>query len=267
MGVRIQGKRLSAPEAADSTPLPRKQAPARPEWRFGFKPGSWDFQDATGDWLPQLAEVAYVPGVNGVRALRPGADGRERVDAGPLHELWRRKGGFLIDPWDERLAEWKGYIQSVENDARQMVHFSVFESFVRVGNQVRWKSDQVEYSRFRRHMIEVGMIAPCDPEVKARAIEIQEDAVGGLRRRLGAAPAHSGIAMELRYAEARLQAMREERPVADFLGEVAPLPGTASVPVEEPPAESSPAPPSMVERGRSGANKRWAKQRAEKVAP
>ena len=243
MGIKIQGKRLTSPDLGTSRAVPRQGARATHEFRFGVLPSKWDFYPDTGEFLPSVQHVQLTPGVNGVIALRESAEGRLRVDASALEGLWRRKGGVLIDPSDVRLGEWKDYIQTIENDAGHLHHCSIFESLEVVGRQVFHESDQVEFRRFKRHLIASGLVAPIHPQIKRVKMEAQKTAIDSLRKRFGANPAHEGLRQELAYEQAKLRAMAEERPIAEMLGEVQPLRGVE-------PIEESPAPAPETPRGR-----------------
>lgn len=248
MAIKVQGRRLAEGDLGTTRPLPRRALPSAAEFRFGIQPNRWCFYSDTGEFLPHVSHVRLEPGVNGVRALRAGADGRTRVDDSILVGAWRAKGGQLIDPNDPRLGEFCHYVQAIENDGGGLHHCSIFESFEAVGTRVFASSNQADFRRFQRHLIACGMVPPIHPQVKRLMVDAQTKAIDSLRQRFGSNPAHAGLRDELRHEEAVLRAMVEERPVADVLGGVEPLPGAAPIEEEEADAGAGDATPSR--RGR-----------------
>ena len=208
MPLNIQGRRLEANDAPDARLLPRKQAPGREIFDLAHHPKKWVFLDVTGEWLPSISEIRFSPGVNGCRALPDGPDGQKRMDCSVTRAAWRRKGGTVIDSHDHRLGEFKGYVQVVTNDAGRKVHFSIFESFDVVGQDVIWNHEEDHFNRFRRLLLSSGLLHPIHDAIKRQEIAKTEFAVTDLRKRYGKSPSHEGLATELETMSGRLRAMQ-----------------------------------------------------------
>lgn len=195
-------------QAGEARPLPRRQAPATPEFRLGLLRSAWSFDEATGDWLPEPRKVPIVAGVNGVdRSMR----------IGPLINQWRDKGGELLDLEDPRLGKWGQYMLRAKNDAGHSVHFEAWVTVEVEGRDVFWGFDQAKYNEFRRYLLDSGIVAPIHDRMKAKLTDKQAQRVNGLRKRFGDNPSHFGVKTELQKAEDILTAMEQGCPVADVV--------------------------------------------------
>jgi len=221
MALKIQGTRLDpTTDSPDSKPLPRRGAPARGAFKMGHLPFRWDWDDELGRFLPQLSTLTFMPGVQGTRAMRKGADGRERLDTSAAVAHFKAKGGVVIEPDDHRLTDFRAYQQRVQNDAGADVNFSIFESFDVIGGEVWWDHNTDEFRRFRLLLLESGMVAPIHSRVKKRLVELQNATINDLRKRFGRNPAHDGLRTELEVAEARALAMTEGISTADAIAQM-----------------------------------------------
>jgi hypothetical protein len=79
-----------------------------------------------------------------------------------------------------------------------------------LGNRVDWKSDTKGYYEFLRHVVDSGIVAPMEPIVLDRALEIQDKRIAELERRVANPTGHVLMA-KLNAAKAKRDAM-----VADY---------------------------------------------------
>jgi len=216
MAIKVQGRVLDpTTDAPDAKLLPRKMAPGRPRFVLGHLPQRWDFDDATGQFLPSLSTLCFSPGVQGARALRDGPDGRPRMDTSAVKNHFNAKDGVIINPGDKRLGEYGAYQQTAENDAGAIINCSIFESWDVIGQEVWWEHNTDEYRKFRQLLISEGVIEQINPRIRQKKIDLQTRDIHELQRRYGASPSHEGLRSELGHAVARLRAMQDGIPLAD----------------------------------------------------
>ena len=113
--VRLQQPKREKANVETVEGLPTRGRGAALKFVYCHYPQSWDFVDGVG-FLPGLAKITAMPGVNGVSA----SGDLSRVLSGVAS-----KGGTYISPSDPRLGEYVGYVQYYEtrNGGRWYVDF------------------------------------------------------------------------------------------------------------------------------------------------
>ena len=132
---------------------------ARPGKRFVYVhyAKSWEFVDSTWGFLPIPKKIVAVPGCNGI-----GKSG----DLTPVIIGVSQKGGTYIDPTDNRLGEYEGYVQyyDCDNGAKWYCDFCS-EATVLPDGQIIWSSRTDEWRGFRKQLKDSGIIQPLIAEV------------------------------------------------------------------------------------------------------
>lgn len=168
----------------------------------------WNFHRELG-WLPKLSKLIAVPGVNGV-----GDDGSlTRAINGAT-----AKGGTVIRPEDRRLlqdgedpeeAEFYQYGRYYDTTTGQRWWVAPGQepTISASGRDVRWNTDESAkvLDRFRRHLIDAGIIEPIHPLVIAEKVDHQRRKVDDLERRAALNP---HLAAKLKTAAELLDAMQ-----------------------------------------------------------
>jgi len=143
--------------------------------RRGVKPGkrfvyvhypkSWEFVDLSHGFLPIPKKVVAVPGCNGV-----GKSG----DLTPVIVGVSQKGGTYIDPTDNRLGEYEGYVQyyDCENGAKWYCDFCA-EATVLPDGEIIWNSKDGEWNNFRAQIRDSGIIQPLISEIYQKLLSKQ----------------------------------------------------------------------------------------------
>ena len=156
--VRLTQPKREKAHIKESNGLPMRRG-ARPGKRFVYVhyPKSWEFAGPEWGFLPIPKKVVAVPGCNGV-----GKSG----DLTPVIIGVSQKGGTYIDPTDNRLGEYEGYVQyyDCDNGAKWYCDFCS-EATVLPDGQIIWSSKEGEWQRFRKHLMGSGIIHPLIPEV------------------------------------------------------------------------------------------------------
>lgn len=84
---------------------------ANHQWFFAHLPTAWEFDDTEG-WLPSLAEIRIIPGVNGVEEERNSAGLVVGVKTTKLVAGLQAKGARIFNPLDPALGDYAGYLGS-----------------------------------------------------------------------------------------------------------------------------------------------------------
>jgi hypothetical protein len=217
--MALRGTRIQPATAADNTRLPKKGAKATPNFRMATNPRRWNWNPLTGEWLPALAHLPWVPGVNGGVSTRAGFD-----DTGP-RQIVRKKGGVVIDPFDTRLKgkdadgdfDFTGYVSTLLNTAGQRVHFSIFEEFEIVGNIAIREFDQHEANRFSRCLLSSGMVPPVHAGIIKQELRKQDERIKRKIQRVGDNPGNRAVASELEVLQATRHGMENQIPLTEAL--------------------------------------------------
>lgn len=143
--------------------------------RRGVKPGkrfvyvhypkSWEFVDLSHGFLPIPKKVVAVPGCNGV-----GKSG----DLTPVIIGVSQKGGTYIDPTDNRLGEYEGYVQyyDCDNGAKWYCDFCA-EATVLPDGEIIWNSKDGEWNKFRAQIRDSGIVQPLIYEIYQKLLSKQ----------------------------------------------------------------------------------------------
>lgn len=160
-------KRQRDIEEAVGLPVSRVNKPAAP-FIYAHYPQSWSWEGRTDEngkrygWLPRLKKITATPAANGVSD--PGR-GRE-VSISHMRKTLDgavSKGGRIIYPSDERLADYQGYDTYYDTDTggKWFVEPGQ-EATVLPTGQILWNSDDVipAVLDFRRHIRDAGLGYP-----------------------------------------------------------------------------------------------------------
>jgi len=218
--MALRGNRIQPPTASENTRLPKKGAKASPNFRMATNPRRWNWNPLTGEWLPALVHLPWVPGVNGGVSVRGGGFD----DTGP-RQIVRSKGGVVIDPWDTRLKgkdadgeyDFTGYVSTLLNTAGQKVHFSIFEEFEIVGNIAIREFDQHEAHRFARCLLSSGMVPKVHNGIIKQELRKQDERIKRKIRRVGDNPGNRAVASELEILQATRHGMENQVPLTEAL--------------------------------------------------
>ena len=170
-----------------------KLAPA-PPFFLVFDPGEWELGDIDGApvWLPSLAVLWEVPGVNNVRSTRNGPDSS-------LARLKVEEQGRTV------LPQSLGYVKRLRARGGRWHHCLTWDHTRQVGNKTLTRHDDQGYNRWRQELIENGTIPTPDPDVLEITIERLSDRV----RRHASRANIPGVKAKLDVDQARLNRARQ----------------------------------------------------------
>lgn len=163
--------------------LPTHRPGQRPQARFVYVvfPKSWEYVDGFG-FLPVLRRLTAKPGANGV----PGSGSLSKPVASAI-----QKGGTYIDPKDQRLGEYMDYVQyfDCQNGQKWYVDFCS-KATVLTSGEIIWntKESAIEFAKFRRHIVDAGIIPAMLPEIFDWLISRAEGRAQQLLTRADASP-------------------------------------------------------------------------------
>lgn len=155
----------------------------RPQARFVYivYPKSWEYDPAFG-FVPVLRRLVAKPGANGV-------DGRGSLSKPVASAI--QKGGTYIDPKDTRLGEYMDYVQYFDTDTggKWYVDFCA-KATVLASGEIIWNAAEAakEFGKFRRHLVDAGIVPAMIPEVYDWLINREENAAQQLLARADASP-------------------------------------------------------------------------------
>tara|TARA_R110000824_G_scaffold78664_4_gene198459 strand:- start:18697 stop:19341 length:645 start_codon:yes stop_codon:yes gene_type:complete len=170
----------------------RKQAetlaPAPPFFLI-FNPGEWELGEVGGSatWLPTLALLWEVPGVNNVRGTRNGADSS-------MARVKLEEQGRTV------LPQSLGYVKRLPARGGAWHYCLTWDHTRKIGNKTLTRHDSEGYNRWRLELMESGTIPRPDPDVLEIAIERLSDRV----RRHAARANIPGVKAKLDRDQARL---------------------------------------------------------------
>jgi hypothetical protein len=155
----ILGKRDTvSPTQSGGGMIPHTEK-ARPPFFFMTHPRSWSYVPEEGVWLPRLKRHRIDPGVNSITSQRNPATAYTE----------REQHGFtVIKPMSPALGEFRGYVQRLPYAGNGTFCLSIFETVeVMPGGHVFIEQDAEEFARFRRFVIDAGIVPPLDARWKA----------------------------------------------------------------------------------------------------
>lgn len=165
------GAILGQPATPEQTGTQAKLPPIRNRWRFLYRwhPTRWEFSpddlaDGGDGWLPQLSQLNITPGAGGV------AD-NGNTDLAIVQA--QRDGWQIIRPDHPKLKQsaFANYLHKFPSRGRSPVWASMFESVNMVGNRAIWKGDPEAFRRFRRYLVDSGIVGPIDPLIKEEKVD------------------------------------------------------------------------------------------------
>lgn len=193
----IVGKKVErVTKSQESGKIPAREG-QRPRFFLMHHPGSWSFDDESGEWLPTLSMHRMDPGAMGID---------ERMDPSLAIAERERAGWHVIKPEDARLGEFQDYVRSLPHAAGRPYHVAMWHEVEVVAGRVFITRDEAMYREFRRHIVLSGIVPALDPRFKSILLKNKEATVNRLAKRSGNAmpgsPAHE------KYADAKA---RQER--------------------------------------------------------
>lgn len=206
MALQIQGERQKAEEVIGGTRHPARQVPSRPPFIFVHFPTNWDFDPATGGFVPGVRTVGIVAGAGGVRS---------NGDASTKLGYLRRKGAIVIDPTDTRLGDYRLYGTKIKNDRGRDVNMSIFERYERVGNRSFHDHDINEFRKFQSVLVDTGVIPAMHDRVKSLEIDKARAAAAKMEELYGSSPTEPVARERVLKTSAMLLAMEQGIPLDD----------------------------------------------------
>lgn len=195
---------------------------AKKAFHLGHFPHNWAWLSAEHGFLPVLSEIAAVPGANGVRRQSPHIlNGPVRVanaNAGAIIMTgaitgFTSKGGTYIDPNDARLGEYQHYDRHYYPVRGGGRHYCMpWESAtILPTGRVIWDDEAAAEGsiRFRRHLIEAGIVGEMDDTVYLDLRSKLEHKRDGILSRAGAAADTDYIKRKIAAIDATLAGMAE----------------------------------------------------------
>ena len=170
-----------------------KLAPA-PPFFLVFDPGEWELGDIDGKpvWLPALAVLWEVPGVNNVRSTRGGPDSS-------MARMKVEEQGRMV------LPQQLGYVKRLPARGGRWHHCLFWDHTRQVGNKTLTRHDDQGYNKWRPELLQNGTIPQPDPEVLEIAIERLSDRV----RRHASRANIPGVKAKLDIDQARLDSAKQ----------------------------------------------------------
>lgn len=188
----------------ESRLLPVKHSNA--EWRYIHAPGSWQWSDEKGAFLPVLGRMVLEPGMNGTVASRSGPP-----SPSTLRAKMDSKGCVEIQVGDPRLGEHADYLVSYacEGGRKSWQHAGVAFEFTGPGRARMEKLDPKVYADF----LHACLAVTGDPPDSAMAdlIERYQRRLDRMAARDGAAVKGSLTAQRIVADTERLAGMEKER--------------------------------------------------------
>ena len=191
----IIGQRVTDSSASEQSKLPRNVKPRARFW-FMLHPHCWAFD--AGEWLPVPSKLHLDPGCNGVTE----GGGTDLAVAQANRNGWQ-----IIRPNDERLGDYKWYVQEVPKQGRGRVYLSVWDEASMVGGRVFWDHDDEGWRAFRRHLVESGICPPMSKQVHQLEIHKQQSRVERLEGSAASAPHNMVVAGRLKRETERMAEM------------------------------------------------------------
>lgn len=182
-----------------------------PFFDLAVHPAQWSFVEVESgvfEWLPDLAKVAYRPGINacvyGVQKLADGTTRKFIVNKDEVRQLRASKGYRFV----ERDGPAGDYLMVMQTQRGEHYH-AAWEKYAHAeGFGVQRTIDGAAKIAFQRKLVEAELVPVPPPVFRQRAIaQATADA-----QRQAAAPKSEAQAAALAKANARLKAMQEAPP-------------------------------------------------------
>lgn len=193
-------ERSAAVSGPDRSRLPVRQGQKIPLPYVFVHYGEWQYDDAHG-WLPVMAKVIAMPGVNGV-----GADGSL---SGTL-QVTAQRGGNIIDPHDIRLlqageskedSEFYQYARFylTTTGKKYWVEPGMEPTISANGRRVMWDKKKIgeTLGRFRKHLRDSGIVQPMHRLNLDEELKLEQNRIDRLASRVGHNP-HLQATLDLR---------------------------------------------------------------------
>ena len=198
----IVGQRVTQENSPYAPRLPRRHKSAAP-FVYKHHPHRWQFMQDSGEWLPLLSKMKIDPGVGGV-------DDNRGTDLAVAQNT--RRGWQIIRPADERLGDFRWYVQRIPKAGKGSVHCDASESVEVIGGRAFWTEGGERYTQFLRHLVSAGIVAPVSDQVKRLKMEQQRATVDRLESSVAHAPHNQVISARLDTARKGLDAMATPKP-------------------------------------------------------
>lgn len=190
-----------------SNPLTRDRYPIQHNEPFLFvhMPTHWELVTVDGEpmWLPRVGQQPLARGANGIEG-----DAKHR-DPSVYAAKFKRKGGTVIEPDDQRLGPYQNYVLEVECQERDgsvgTFHHTEFEELNVIGGRTIPKHNAEAYQAFQLHLLTAGIVKPMSEVVLDVKVDGQERRVQNQRRRAGA---NKHLAGDMEDSMSVLEAMR-----------------------------------------------------------
>jgi hypothetical protein len=128
-----------------------------PDFRLMYHPKRWAFHmtddSGTGEWLPYLGQLQFVPGVNAVDK-----DG----DVSLAFAEKMRKGWTIIEPAADYIATYDA--RPLPSGKVPTIHLPIWMVPTPLGNEVRVKYDKETHFQFLRDLVASGRLPALDPD-------------------------------------------------------------------------------------------------------
>lgn len=186
--------------------LPRDKNPGRSPFVFVFYPGNWTFDDATGEFLPELREQQISPGVGGTDKA-----GNPRL----LYASLVARGCIILDPQDSLidLGPHGDYLKMLRNDGGVAVHHTKFERVELIGDAAYWEEGGTRYDEFRRYVRDNVVKRTIPDPIKRRMVDRESERLERRKGRLNQRPNDLALRADIETRHARLVAMQRGIPL------------------------------------------------------
>ena len=128
-----------------------------PDFRLMYHPKRWAFHltddGGAGEWLPYLAQLQFIPGVNAVDK-----DG----DVSMAYAEKMRKGWTIIEPAGDYIATYDG--RPLPSGKVPVIYLPIWMVPTPLGNEVRLKYDKETHFQFLRDLVASGRLPALDPD-------------------------------------------------------------------------------------------------------
>ena len=201
--AQVIGERVTRAERHDALKLPARYKKNKP-FLYMSHPLCFEFDEATGDWLPQLSKMYLDPGVCGV------ADNGDisLAVAGATQRGWQ-----IVQPSDGRLGEFVNYSQKLPHSAGGFSYEPIFKNIDIEAGKVFTTPRTEDFKAFRKHLVKSGVVPACTDNIKKLKTREQRALCERLEGRQANSPNNAALARRAAKAQALLAAM-EGKPKA-----------------------------------------------------
>ena len=128
-----------------------------PDFRLMYHPKRWAFHltddGGAGEWLPYLAQLQFIPGVNAVDK-----DG----DVSMAYAEKMRKGWIIIEPAADYIATYDA--RPLPSGKVPTIYLPIWMVPTALGNEVRVKYDKETHFQYLRDLVASGRLPALDPD-------------------------------------------------------------------------------------------------------